>query len=235
MNFARNTLVLRAALLASCAVVALGSARTPSRPPAPQPAAKAKTSTVDTVVVTGFRAAYANAIATKRDTLQISDGISSDGSRPLPRPERRRGDPARSRHPDQPRGRQPQRHDQPARPARHLRAHHAERRRLRRSDPQRLDPAGRVQLRHLHGDQRDQVADGLGPGRRPVGQHRPAHRARSGPQGRRLRQAGLRIQRPGQPGQPAGLDGLQRTSPTTSPCSASRPTRTRSSAATRSR
>jgi TonB-dependent receptor len=34
---------------------------------------------VDTVVVTGFRAAYANAIATKRDTLQISDGISSDG------------------------------------------------------------------------------------------------------------------------------------------------------------
>jgi TonB-dependent receptor len=78
MNFARNTLVLRAALLASCAVVALGSAaQAQSTTAAAQP--QADESTVDTVVVTGFRAAYANAIATKRDTLQISDGISSDG------------------------------------------------------------------------------------------------------------------------------------------------------------
>src|SRR3954468_17938310 len=34
---------------------------------------------VDEVVVTGFRQAYADAIATKRDTLEITDGISSDG------------------------------------------------------------------------------------------------------------------------------------------------------------
>jgi TonB-dependent receptor len=80
MKFARNTLVLRAALLASCATVALGSTAYAQQAPAAQEApAKAEDNTIDAVVVTGFRAAYANAIATKRDTLQISDGISSDG------------------------------------------------------------------------------------------------------------------------------------------------------------
>jgi TonB-dependent receptor len=80
MNLVRNTLVLRTALLASCAVVAIGSAaQARQASPAPAEAAKPDESIVDTVVVTGFRAAYANAIATKRDTLQISDGISSDG------------------------------------------------------------------------------------------------------------------------------------------------------------
>ena len=79
MNFARNILVQRAALLASCAAVALGSAAQAQSTAAPDGQAKADESTVETVVVTGFRAAYANAIATKRDTLQISDGISSDG------------------------------------------------------------------------------------------------------------------------------------------------------------
>jgi TonB-dependent receptor len=80
MNLVRNTLVLRAALLASCAASRSVRPRRPSRPsPAPAEAAKPDESIVDTVVVTGFRAAYANAIATKRDTLQISDGISSDG------------------------------------------------------------------------------------------------------------------------------------------------------------
>jgi TonB-dependent receptor len=80
MNLVRNTLVLRSALLASCAAVAMGSAAQ-ARQAAPAPAEQAQPdeSIVDTVVVTGFRAAYANAIATKRDTLQISDGISSDG------------------------------------------------------------------------------------------------------------------------------------------------------------
>ncbi|KQY92226.1 TonB-dependent receptor [Caulobacter sp. Root1455] len=79
MNLVRNTLVLRTALLASCAAVAIGSAaQAQQAAPAPEQA-KADESVVDTVVVTGFRAAYANAIATKRDTLQISDGISSDG------------------------------------------------------------------------------------------------------------------------------------------------------------
>jgi TonB-dependent receptor len=79
MNFARKMLVQRAALLASCAVVALGSAAQAQSAAAPEGQAKAEESTVETVVVTGFRAAYANAIATKRDTLQVSDGISSDG------------------------------------------------------------------------------------------------------------------------------------------------------------
>jgi TonB-dependent receptor len=79
MNFARNILVQRAALLASCAAVALGSTAQAQSTTAPDGQAKAEESTVETVVVTGFRAAYANAIATKRDTLQISDGISSDG------------------------------------------------------------------------------------------------------------------------------------------------------------
>ncbi len=80
MIIARNTLVLRAALLASCATLALGSAaQAQQAAPAQGDQAPADESVVDTVVVTGFRAAYANAIATKRDTLQISDGISSDG------------------------------------------------------------------------------------------------------------------------------------------------------------
>jgi TonB-dependent receptor len=80
MNLVRNTLVLRTALLASCAVVAIGSAaQARQTAPAQGEQAVADDSIVDTVVVTGFRAAYANAIATKRDTLQISDGISSDG------------------------------------------------------------------------------------------------------------------------------------------------------------
>lgn len=74
-----NMLVLRATLLASCAAVALGSTAQAQQTPAATPEAAAPVDTVDAVVVTGFRAAYANAIATKRDTLQISDGISSDG------------------------------------------------------------------------------------------------------------------------------------------------------------
>jgi len=80
MNLIRNTLVLRTALLASCAAVALGSAaHAQQAAPAQGEQAPPEESVVDTVVVTGFRAAYANAVATKRDTLQISDGISSDG------------------------------------------------------------------------------------------------------------------------------------------------------------
>ncbi|MEJ2814143.1 TonB-dependent receptor [Caulobacter sp. CCG-8] len=80
MTTVRNTLVLRTALLASCAALALGSvAQAQQAAPAQAEQAPADDSVVDTVVVTGFRAAYANAIATKRDTLQISDGISSDG------------------------------------------------------------------------------------------------------------------------------------------------------------
>lgn len=71
-------LVRRATLLASCAVLAM-SASAQARQTQPAAPAQAESETVDAVVVTGFRQAYANAIATKRDTLQISDGISSDG------------------------------------------------------------------------------------------------------------------------------------------------------------
>jgi len=38
-----------------------------------------ETAEVDTVVVTGFRQSYANAIASKRSEVSITDGISSDG------------------------------------------------------------------------------------------------------------------------------------------------------------
>ncbi|MDG2520331.1 TonB-dependent receptor [Caulobacter segnis] len=65
---------LRAALLASCAMMAAAPAF--AQTSAPEAAAD---DAVEEVVVTGFRAAYTNAIATKRDTLQISDGISADG------------------------------------------------------------------------------------------------------------------------------------------------------------
>ncbi|MET0336666.1 MAG: TonB-dependent receptor, partial [Caulobacter sp.] len=65
---------LRAALLASCAMMAAAPAF--AQTAAPEAAAD---EAVEEVVVTGFRAAYTNAIATKRDTLQISDGISADG------------------------------------------------------------------------------------------------------------------------------------------------------------
>ncbi|UAL11945.1 TonB-dependent receptor [Caulobacter segnis] len=79
MIHARTTFALRAALMASCAALAVGSAAH-ARQAAPAPTEqKPETETVEAVVVTGFRQAYANAIATKRETLEISDGISSDG------------------------------------------------------------------------------------------------------------------------------------------------------------
>lgn len=79
MNHARNRFALRTALMASCAALSLGaSAQAQTAAPAGAEQ-KAEPSTVDAVVVTGFRQAYANAISTKRETLEISDGISSDG------------------------------------------------------------------------------------------------------------------------------------------------------------
>jgi len=76
MNHARNTFVLRAALMASCAALALGSTAQAQQSAGEK---KPEADTVEAVVVTGFRQAYANAISTKRETLEISDGISSDG------------------------------------------------------------------------------------------------------------------------------------------------------------
>ncbi|MET3664748.1 TonB-dependent receptor [Caulobacter sp. 1776] len=78
MIHARNTFALRAALMASCAALAVGSAAE-ARQAAPAAGPKPEAETVEAVVVTGFRQAYANAISTKRETLEISDGISSDG------------------------------------------------------------------------------------------------------------------------------------------------------------
>jgi TonB-dependent receptor len=75
MIHVRNTFTLRAALLASCAALAVGSTAQAQTADGQKPEAE----TVEAVVVTGFRQAYANAIATKRETLEISDGISSDG------------------------------------------------------------------------------------------------------------------------------------------------------------
>lgn len=72
MNHACTKFALRAALMASCAALAVGSA-------AQAQEKKPEADTVEAVVVTGFRQAYANAISTKRETLEISDGISSDG------------------------------------------------------------------------------------------------------------------------------------------------------------
>ncbi|WP_454714891.1 TonB-dependent receptor [Caulobacter segnis] len=79
MIHARNSFALRAALLASCAALAVGSAAQARQAAPASNAQQPETETVDAVVVTGFRQAYANAIATKRETLEISDGISSDG------------------------------------------------------------------------------------------------------------------------------------------------------------
>lgn len=76
MNHARNTFALRAALMASCAALAVGPAAQAQDAAGDK---KAEPDTVEAVVVTGFRQAYANAISTKRETLEISDGISSDG------------------------------------------------------------------------------------------------------------------------------------------------------------
>ena len=76
MNHARTKFVFRAALMASCAALAVGSTAQAQTAAGEK---KAEADTVEAVVVTGFRQAYANAISTKRETLEISDGISSDG------------------------------------------------------------------------------------------------------------------------------------------------------------
>jgi outer membrane receptor for ferrienterochelin and colicin len=44
-----------------------------------QDAAAAKTDVIDTVIVTGFKKSYADAVRTKKTTIEITDGISSDG------------------------------------------------------------------------------------------------------------------------------------------------------------
>jgi TonB-dependent receptor len=75
MIHARNTVARRAALLASCTALTFCGEALAQTANAPKP----ESETVEAVVVTGFRQAYANAIATKRETLEISDGISSDG------------------------------------------------------------------------------------------------------------------------------------------------------------
>ena len=74
MIHARIPFVRRAALMASCAVIAVATGAQ-----AQDAAQKTEPEAVEAVVVTGFRQAYANAISTKRETLEISDGISSDG------------------------------------------------------------------------------------------------------------------------------------------------------------
>jgi TonB-dependent receptor len=44
-----------------------------------QDAAAAKADVIDTVIVTGFKKSYADAVRTKKNTIEITDGISSDG------------------------------------------------------------------------------------------------------------------------------------------------------------
>jgi TonB-dependent receptor len=44
-----------------------------------QDAAASKTDVIDTVIVTGFKKSYADAVRTKKNTIEITDGISSDG------------------------------------------------------------------------------------------------------------------------------------------------------------
>jgi TonB-dependent receptor len=79
MIHARKHFALRTALMASCAALSVGTfAHAQTSAPAGSEQ-KTEPSTVEAVVVTGFRQAYANAISTKRETLEISDGISSDG------------------------------------------------------------------------------------------------------------------------------------------------------------
>ena len=68
--------ILLAATSAAALLACVGAPSLALAQAAPPPASEA---VVDEVVVTGFRAAYANAIQSKRDSLEIIDGISSDG------------------------------------------------------------------------------------------------------------------------------------------------------------
>ena len=78
MNFARKMLVQRAALLASCAVVALGSAAQAQSTAAPEGQAKAEEATVETVVVTGFRASLNKALDAKQEQVGAIDMIVAE-------------------------------------------------------------------------------------------------------------------------------------------------------------
>ena len=47
--------------------------------PSSAPSAAASSDTLDAVVVTGFKQSYANAVRAKKNAIEITDGISSDG------------------------------------------------------------------------------------------------------------------------------------------------------------
>ncbi len=71
-RLSRSFLLASAAFIVAAPTAALAQS-------APQPASQAKPAQVDEVVVTGFRQTYLNAVATKRESIEISDSISADG------------------------------------------------------------------------------------------------------------------------------------------------------------
>ncbi|MES2861642.1 MAG: TonB-dependent receptor [Pseudomonadota bacterium] len=64
--------------VALCGPVGSANAQTTGNPP-PQTPSQDADDNLDEIVVTGFRGAYASALATKRSSDQITDSISSDG------------------------------------------------------------------------------------------------------------------------------------------------------------
>ncbi len=64
--------------VALCGSVGSANAQTTGNPP-PQTPSQDADDNLDEIVVTGFRGAYASALATKRSSDQITDSISSDG------------------------------------------------------------------------------------------------------------------------------------------------------------
>ncbi len=64
--------------VALCGSVGSANAQTTGNPP-PQAQSQDADDNLDEIVVTGFRGAYASALATKRESDQITDSISSDG------------------------------------------------------------------------------------------------------------------------------------------------------------
>jgi TonB-dependent receptor len=66
--------VLKVALLSATVIAGL-----PTLAAAQDAAAAPQADAIDTVVVTGFKKSYADAVRTKKNTVEITDGISSDG------------------------------------------------------------------------------------------------------------------------------------------------------------
>ena len=69
--------VLKIALLSATVIGGLPTFAAAQQAAAPQ--AASSSDTLDAVIVTGFKQSYANAVRSKKNAIEITDGISSDG------------------------------------------------------------------------------------------------------------------------------------------------------------